>query len=77
MTFPLLLIGFQVSDIKSLLDNRTPGATLHGASSFEKGTVVAGKLVHYSLLLAIPALLHSWAAVAPAAMAYVATQVRV
>ena len=35
-TFPLLLLAFQAGDIKGLLENRTEGATLHGADRFEK-----------------------------------------
>lgn len=37
----------QIGDIKGLLDNRTQGASLYGASDFEKKTVIAGKLAHY------------------------------
>ena len=35
-TFPLLLLAFQAGDVQALLDNRTVGATLHGADRFEK-----------------------------------------
>ena len=38
-TFPLLLLAFQAGDIQALLDNRTVGATLHGADRFEKARV--------------------------------------
>lgn len=37
----------QIGDIKGLLDNRTQGASLYGATDFEKKTVIAGKLAHY------------------------------
>ena len=35
-TFPLLLLAFQAGDLQGLVDNRTVGATLHGADRFEK-----------------------------------------
>jgi fatty acid desaturase (delta-4 desaturase) len=37
----------QVGDIKGLLDNRTQGASLYGATQAEKATVIGGKLAHY------------------------------
>ena len=37
-TFPLLQLAFQVGDWKALLDNRTVGATLHGANNTERLT---------------------------------------
>jgi len=45
-TFPLLLLAFQAGDIRALLDNRTVGATLHGADRLEKarGPASAAKL---------------------------------
>lgn len=73
-TFPLLQLGFQFSDIAALVGGRTPGASLYGASRLEKRTVIAGKLAHYSLLCFIPAALHGWGAVLPAALAYVFVQ---
>jgi fatty acid desaturase (delta-4 desaturase) len=36
-----------MSDIKSLLDNRTVGASLYGATNAERASVIAGKLTHY------------------------------
>lgn len=72
-TFPFLNLVFQFGDIKALLENRTVGATLYGASPFEKATVVLGKLVHYSLLWAIPIALHGGAAALSGAVAYMAT----
>lgn len=59
-TFPLIQLGFQVSDIYSLIVARTPGASLYGATLPEKSTVILGKLAHYSLLLFIPAAMHGW-----------------
>jgi len=73
-TFPLLQLIFQVGDWKALFDNRTQGATLHGATDFERATLVAGKLAHYSLLLALPWALHGPAAALTGAAAYVFTQ---
>ena len=49
-TLPLLHLGFQVSDLASLMSNRTPGVTLFGATDFEKRTVIGGKIAHWSLL---------------------------
>jgi acyl-lipid (7-3)-desaturase (Delta-4 desaturase) len=73
-TFPLLQLGFQFTDIASLLDNRTPGATIYGATDTEKRSVVLGKLAHYSLLWFVPAALHGWGSVWPAALAYIFVQ---
>jgi hypothetical protein len=73
-TFPLLQLGFQFTDIISLFENRTAGATLHGATNVEKATVFAGKLAHHGLLWAVPIVLHGWAATWPAAVAYIFTQ---
>lgn len=63
-----------MGDWKALFDNRTQGATLHGATNFERGTLVVGKLAHYSLLLALPWALHGPAAALTGAAAYVFTQ---
>jgi acyl-lipid (7-3)-desaturase (Delta-4 desaturase) len=68
--FPLLQAGFQVTDLLGLFGNRTPGATLYGATTLEKSSVLAGKAAHFSLLWFVPAALHGWAAVVPAALAY-------
>lgn len=37
----------QIGDIKALLDKRTQGASLYGATQAEKMTVIGGKLAHY------------------------------
>jgi hypothetical protein len=42
-----MLLSLQVADIKALGDERTPGASLYGATDFEKKTVIAGKVAHY------------------------------
>mmetsp|Transcript_11219 Transcript_11219/g.24171 ORF Transcript_11219/g.24171 Transcript_11219/m.24171 type:complete len:511 (+) Transcript_11219:159-1691(+) len=74
LTFPFLTLVFQVGDIKGLLDNRTVGATLYGASDFEKATVVAGKVAHYFLLFGLPWLLHGPSSALLGAVVYYATQ---
>ena len=56
--FPFLQLVFQIGDWQALRDGRTVGASLYGASDFEKKTLVAGKAAHYMLLYLLPALLH-------------------
>lgn len=73
-TFPLLQVGFQISDMASLASNRTPGASLYGATDFERKSVIAGKVAHWSLLWAIPMAMHGFAAVLPASLAYIFTE---
>jgi hypothetical protein len=73
-TFPLLQVGFQVTDLLSLAVGRTPGASLYGATNLEKATTLLGKVVHFSLLLAIPISMHGASAVIPATIAYIFTQ---
>ena len=51
------------------------GASLYGASAFEKASVVAGKAVHYMLLFGLPWILHGPAAALIGAASYYATQV--
>jgi hypothetical protein len=63
-----------VTDILGLVDQRTPGASLYGATPLEKRSVILGKLAHFSLLLAVPCALHGWHAVWPAAVAYSVVQ---
>ena len=75
-TFPLLQLAFQAGDWQGLIENQTKGTTLHGASAWEKASVVLGKLVHYSIILALPALVHGWPAAAIGSATYMATQVR-
>jgi len=43
----LLGLCLQIGDIKALLDNRTQGASLYGATDAERATVIGGKLAHY------------------------------
>ena len=74
-TFPLLQLVFQLGDWQGLAENQTKGTTLHGANAFEKASVIAGKLIHYSIIAVIPALLHGLPAAALGSAAYMATQV--
>ena len=73
-TFPLLQVGFQITDLISLANGRTPGASLYGATNFEKATTLLGKAAHFGLLFGIPLSMHSAGAVIPASIAYVFTQ---
>ncbi|KAI8471451.1 MAG: fatty acyl delta4 desaturase [Monoraphidium minutum] len=73
-TFPLLTLVFQIGDIQALFDNRTVGATLYGATAWERATVVLGKAAHYALMLGVPLYLHGPAATLAAAIAYTCTQ---
>jgi hypothetical protein len=57
------------------VDNRTHGATLYGATAWEKATVVLGKVAHFSLLLGLPWALHGPGATLAAFLAYSVTQV--
>lgn len=76
-TFPLLQLVFQAGDWQGLIENQTKGTTLHGATAMEKASVVLGKLIHYSIVFAAPALLHSLPAAAIGSATYMATQVPV
>lgn len=51
------------------------GASLYGASAFEKASVIAGKAVHYMLLFGLPWILHGPTAALIGAASYYATQV--
>lgn len=73
--FPFLQLAFQLGDVNALIANRTPGATLYGASKAEKATLVLGKVAHYTLLLAVPFALHGGMAALTGWAAYVAAQV--
>jgi len=67
----------QIGDIQALFENKTQGATLYGATPWERATVILGKLAHYTLLLAVPWALHGPAATLTAAAVYAITQVGV
>lgn len=56
------------------MTNRTPGATLYGATDTERSTVIAGKLAHYGLLLGLPAFLHGPTAALIGTAAYTLAQ---
>lgn len=64
----------QFGDLKALVDNRTQGASLYGATDFERATVIGGKLAHYGLLLVVPWLLHGPQAALVGGLAYSITQ---
>ena len=74
-TFPLLQLAFQAGDVAALLQNRTHGATLYGASAGDRAVAVAGKVAHFALLAGAPLLLHGPAAMAAGVAAYMLTQV--
>ncbi|KAL4444962.1 hypothetical protein ABPG77_004012 [Micractinium sp. CCAP 211/92] len=73
-TFPLLQLVFQIGDWQALLANRTAGATMYGATTAERATVVLGKLAHYGLLLGLPWALHGSEPALWGAAAYAVTQ---
>lgn len=58
VTFPFLVVSFQAGDIIGLLTNRTIGATLYGATAFEKLTLIIGKIIHYGIIFGIPYYFH-------------------
>ena len=61
--------------MKAFFSKRTAGASLHGADFKEMASVIVGKVVHWSLLLAPLTWGVSASTVAAACLAYVATQV--
>eukprot|EP00232_Nephroselmis_pyriformis_P017822 CAMPEP_0182882208 /NCGR_PEP_ID=MMETSP0034_2-20130328/17639_1 /TAXON_ID=156128 /ORGANISM="Nephroselmis pyriformis, Strain CCMP717" /LENGTH=537 /DNA_ID=CAMNT_0025015287 /DNA_START=51 /DNA_END=1664 /DNA_ORIENTATION=- len=56
--YPFLTLSFHAGDISMLLTNKTSGSVIHGARTWEKATVVAGKVLHFFLLLGLPTILH-------------------
>lgn len=70
VAYPALHLAFQLGDFTSLLTNKTVGAEMLGASKLEKSTLVLGKAIHYSLLLAVPYALHGPAAALAGAAGY-------
>jgi len=72
--FPFMQLAFQAGDWSAILQGRTAGATMHGASVGQRAAGAAGKLAHYFLLIGVPALTHGWAATAAGAAAFVAVQ---
>lgn len=71
--FPFMQVAFQIGDIKALFQRETAGTRLRGATRTELATVVAGKLVHFALLLG-PAAYAGWGGVLAGVAAFVATQ---
>lgn len=72
--FPLMQAAFEVGDVKAFFAKRTAGASLHGADKNEMASVIVGKVVHWSLLLAPLAWGVSAATVVAASLAYAASQ---
>ena len=72
--YPILTLGFHVSDVAGMLAGSAPGATLYGATRMEKASVILGKIVHFSLVYAVPMYFHGiWAGMV-AAFGYFSTQ---
>ena len=71
--FPFMQLAFQVGDLTAFFTRETAGTKLRGATGGELATVLAGKVVHFSLLLA-PALWAGWTAVLAGMAAFIATQ---
>ena len=72
--YPILTLGFHVSDIFGMIVGRSDGASLYGATPLEKASVIAGKFVHFGLIYALPIYFHGVAAGLAAACAYFSTQ---
>jgi fatty acid desaturase (delta-4 desaturase) len=70
IAYPYMHLAFQLGDFSALLNNRTIGAELLGATRGERASVLLGKAAHYSLLLVVPTLLHGWKAALVGAAAY-------
>ncbi|KAF8057774.1 acyl-lipid (7-3)-desaturase [Scenedesmus sp. PABB004] len=68
--YPFMHAAFQAGDLGALARGATVGAAITGASAAEKASVVVGKLVHYALLLLLPALLHGPTAALAGAVGY-------
>lgn len=62
LLFPLMQLAFQAGDWQAIVRGRTAGATLHGATAVQRAFAALGKVAHYSLLMAVPYLLHEPAA---------------
>lgn len=62
----------QLGDIQGVIRRETAGSSLHGASTFELATVILGKMAHFGLIAA-PALVHGWQAVALGYAGYLAS----
>merc|ERR1711904_188045 len=72
--YPFLQLVFQYGDLKGLMDGKTDGCHLYGASKNEKMSVIAGKMVHYSLIYLVPLFLYGWKTALVSSMSYVAAQ---
>ena len=58
LLFPLMQLAFQAGDWQAIVNGRTAGATLHGATAGQRALAALGKVAHYSLLIASPWLTH-------------------
>lgn len=74
LAFPILTLGFHVSDVLGMMKGRADGASLYGATKLEKASVILGKLVHFGLIYALPMYLHGVKAGLAACCAYFMTQ---
>ena len=54
LLFPLMQLAFQAGDWQAIVQGRTAGATLHGATAAQRALAALGKIAHYSLLVAVP-----------------------
>lgn len=72
--FPMMQLAFQAGDWQAIVQGRTAGATLHGATAGQRALAALGKVVHYSLLMAIPYALHGPAAALWGAVGFTAVQ---
>ena len=74
MLFPFMTLGFHLDDVISTLKGEVIGAKMHGVSTMEKVLSLSGKVIHFSLLLGVPAYIHGLWAILPAYFMYPLTQ---
>jgi fatty acid desaturase (delta-4 desaturase) len=72
--YPFLQLVFQYGDINGLINGKTDGCHIYGASKNEKMSVIAGKVVHYSLIYLLPLFTCGWKMALVSSMSYVAAQ---
>jgi len=58
LLFPLMQLAFQAGDWQAIVQGRTAGATLHGATAGQRALAALGKVAHYSLLMVVPFYTH-------------------
>ena len=71
--FPFLQLAFHVGDVQAVFQRETAGTKLRGATGRELATALAGKALHFALLLA-PAAYAGWAAALAGCAAFVVSQ---